>query len=199
MLWRLYKRFCVSLNKLALQLISASIISCILFFLGIDGTISLSYLFNALDHCLLKWSMEINDKKRVISHRQLELYFQQILQVAINKSLFFRRLGKYEAGYTILKSTEKIYWEMNVSLNPKSQQICSQYKTVMGIILFEAGLLDESVLEFMFALKTLRREHMNLCKNFQCLRFENMNPNEAVLIEKNVIIYWIIISSYLES
>jgi len=113
-------------------------------------------LFQALDHALLNWASDIH--KNYTSHRNLELYFQQLLETAINKSLFYSRSYALLRSSQILDSVKPIYDNLSKSLNANSLYICARFSATQGIIYMEAQGYVESIDYFVEAVRLLSEE-----------------------------------------
>ena len=143
-------------------------------------------LFDAFNHALLHWTSEISKNLETTSHRQLELYIQQALEAAINKTLYNRRIGSVGMAQRGLDSVKGIFNSAKSSLNPDTQYICARYLLTKGALHMDEAAYQSSILAHIDALRCLAQEQTTRCTS-QLTLLKSMNVSKSKYkIRRNV-------------
>ena len=143
-------------------------------------------LLDALDFCLLRWTNTISGHQPEVSHRQYELYFQQLLLTATNKAHYYERTGYLGTAYNVLMSVHGIYSSVKVSINPNTQHICAQYMATIGNIFMDHSAPELAMPYFVDSLKMFHQENRALCRDIKSFELKRMTPKIAYKIQQNV-------------
>ena len=124
-----------------------------------------------------------------VTHRHLEIYFQQLLTTAINKALFQKRLGALQKSIRILRDINELYHEVKNSQNPDTQHVCARYMLTQGIIFMENG--DHSLFKYRIkclleAVKHLLNELKRRLKGINFISLDKIKSKLAFKIQRNV-------------
>ena len=93
---------------------------------------------------MLNWVQHICKIKIPIRKYELELYFQEILNLAINKAIHFERMNKYQDAIEALNASENLFKEMKKSKSVETLHICSRYVLCFGIIYMESSQIQNA-------------------------------------------------------
>ncbi len=191
-MWRFLKRYCASLNKVAHDALSSGIAK--LFIRGVDREFEKGSrrVLDALDHALLHWTTELGKNMATVSHRQLELYFQQLIETAINKSLYHRRMGRVPLAWLTLNSVETVYRNARSSHNLDTQNLCARFDMTRGALMMDSGSPEQALDCFLESLRILASEQHARCSRVPVTLRNRWDAKTRFKARRNVISHRVI-------
>lgn len=148
LLWRFLKCYCVSINKVLARALCFET----------EKFREIQCLFQALNRALLAWTTEISKNGENVSKRNIELYFQALLETSVNKAWFCNRTRSYEQAHETLDSVYQIYANLRQSKNPDSQHVCAVYLLARGAIFLDNYNYESALKKHLAGLKCLIAE-----------------------------------------
>lgn len=164
-LWRYYKAYCDSLNKILLNLLCYEK----------DKSGSIQNLLDTYSHTMLKWAKLIHESPNN-SQKQIELYLLNILLLSIIKSRYYYRLNFPDKSAKILENAYPIYTELSkFTLNHKSLKVCTKFILEIANVLCDLEKYEDALNFYFKSLKHAYEENVILCKNHK--RFDLIIKN----------------------
>ncbi len=143
-------------------------------------------LLAALDHTLLCWTVEISKNQESVAHRQLELYFQQMLETAISKAWYNRRMGAPREAIVMLDSMAEMQAKLQTSRNPDTQHLCARYALTKGALQVDAGDYVAAIGTHLDGLRCLLAEQRYRFKNIIIVHVRKLSQKSVHKMRRNV-------------
>jgi len=146
-------------------------------------------LFEGINHALLNWATLIYENRpNKISKRQLEQYFQQMIETSIVKSWYYRRLNNMGFALDSLDSCHRIFHELRQSENPDSLYICAKYRLIQGVLLLDTNNYNQAIDKYNEALKLLNKESNIRCCGHAFLHERKFSQKALYKIRRNFLL-----------
>ncbi len=115
-------------------------------------------ILDSLDHALLVWTTEIANSGGMARPREIELYFQQVVETAISKAWYYRRMGCPGTTNEMLETVLGMVETLCKSRDPDTQHLCAKYFLTRGALRIDASQYDTAVEMHLRAVKNLDAE-----------------------------------------
>jgi hypothetical protein len=138
-----------------------------------------------LDHALKQWAESISTSKTAISHRQLELYFQNIILASINKAIFYQKLSMTAASERVLESVNNLFEQLKKSNNRNTKSICARYLLTKAVLCLDQSITSiQAIDDLLEAIKLLMEEQKGRTYNIFFLGQQQIK--EEHMLRRNV-------------
>lgn len=139
-----------------------------------------------MDFALLQWTISISQNESNVSHKQLELYYQNIIMSSINKAWFYRGLGLVQSAERVLESVKELKEKLINSLNPDTLSICARYAIADGALSMDQSLYNNAIDKLIGAIKLLAEEQKLRYRKMNCFQINQLKIKQIYLIRRNV-------------
>lgn len=145
-------------------------------------------LLDALDHVLLTWSEEISLNFAEVTHRHMELYFQQVILSALNKAWYYKRIDYVVVAIEVLEPITPLCDQLKSSKNPDTLYLCGRFALTQGALHMDRAPVTTTLkidrliegLDILLSEQKIRLRGMNF------IVAEKLRPKYAYRLHRNV-------------